>query len=70
MGRSPISKSLLKLFVSVPLCEIIPTREIILVCFAKFVCFAAESFYTIYMFYTAKTNPCVTVTDPSAYCGD
>ena len=57
MGRSPISKSLLKLFVSVPLCEIIPTREIILVCFAKFVCFAAESFYTIYMFYTAKTKP-------------
>ena len=40
-----------------PLCEITHTRAIILVCFA------AESFYTIYMFYTAKTNPCVTVTD-------
>ena len=63
MGRSPSYKSLLKLCVSVPLCEITPTREIVLVCFAKFVCFVAESFYTFYTFYTAKINPCVTVTD-------
>ena len=57
MGRSPISKSLLKLCVSVPLCEITTTREIVLICFV------AESFYTIYMFYPAKANPCVTMTD-------
>ena len=59
MGRSPISKSLLKLCGSVTLCEITPTREIVLVCFV------AESFYTIYTFYTAKINSCVAVYD---YC--
>ena len=59
MGQSPIYKSLLKLCVSVPLCEITPTRETVLVCFV------AESLYTIYMFYTAKINHCVTVTDPA-----
>ena len=51
-----------------PLCEIIPTREIILICFVNFVYFVAESFYTIYMFYTAK-NPCVTMTDSQFVSG-
>ena len=63
MGQSPISKSLLELCVSVPLCEITPTREIVLVCFVNCV---AEIFYTIYTFYTAKINPSVTVTDYAA----
>ena len=57
MGQSPISKSLLKLCVSVTLCEITPTREIV------HVCFVAESFYTIYTFYTAEINPCFTMAD-------
>ena len=39
------------------LCEITPTREIV------HVCFVAESFYTIYTFYTAEINPCFTMAD-------
>ena len=39
-----------------------PPREIVLV---GFVYFVAESFYTIYTFYTAKINSCVAVYD---YC--
>jgi hypothetical protein len=34
----------------------------------NFVYFVAESFYTIYMFYTAK-NPCVTMTDSQFVSG-
>ena len=49
MGRSPSYKSLLKLCVSVPLCELSHTLSAICVWPKTF-----AVFYTFYMFYTAK----------------
>ena len=51
------TKNAKKLRIRTCVCEITPTREIV------HVCFVAESFYTIYTFYTAEINPCFTMAD-------